>query len=531
MNKFRVLPVCLLLALALAPIRQLDAFLAVGPLRVTIDVIVNTEDGLAHKVCGTSSDVKVNEKNTLWLEINRPSGEQKDSVEITGDTVSCGSGIRGTTDSVPGGLTAQSYLSGDINVTAIVFRQMEDERVLTIRIKGLLKAYFGTEADESSTAVNEALTREFSFADNGVVFIPILLDSEASKHIGLNAAFLRVEVRKIETESESIYGTILVFADDVNGEVFLDGGSVGEVEESERGNLTLKNVKTGMRGVSLRESSGKQQRKVVRVEPDRTVLVGFNRRSEDKESDRFVVKSIGVNEQGFQEYRRHSDDAMMVKIPAGEFKMGNRNTERTPFEHMVYLSEYLMDKTEVTWGQYKKFAADTGIPLPPHDPYWGIIDNHPMAYVTWEEARAYCHWTGGRLPTEAEREKAARGTDGRMYPWGDEEPTPELGVFRRGWGGPATDPVGSHPKGASPYGLLDMGGNQWEWCLDWYSDEYLESSPYENPQGPAMGTKHVLRGGSWDSRPDVLSASCRNWGHRGYREGDFGFRCAMNTVK
>jgi len=261
------------------------------------------------------------------------------------------------------------------------------------------------------------------------------------------------------------------------------------------------------------------------------VLVGFNRKSEDRESDRFVVKSTGVNEQGFQEYHRHSDDAMMVKIPAGEFLMGNKKTERTPFEHMVYLSEYLMDKTEVTWGQYKKFAADTGIPLPPNEPYWGIIDNHPMAYVTWEEARAYCQWTGGRLPTEAEREKAARGTDGRMYPWGEEEPNPELGVFRRPWGGPPTDPVGSHPKGASPYGLLDMGGNQWEWCQDWYSDEYLESSPYENPQGPATGIKHVLRGGSWDSRPDVLSASCRNWGHRGYREGDFGFRCAMNAAK
>ena len=529
MNKFSVLPVCLLLALV--PLRQLDAFLAVGTLRVTIDVIANTEDGLVQKACGTSSDVEVNEQNTLWLEISRLSGEQEDLIGTTGYTVSCGSGIRGASNSEPASLTTQNYLSGNINVTAIVFRQMEDERVLTIRVKGLLKTYFGAEAKKSGTVIDEELKREFSFADNGVVFMPILIRSDVQDSFGLNEVLLRVETRNVDTESNSIYGTILVFADDASGEVFLDGGSVGVIRESGMGDLTLKNVQTGMREVSLREPSGKQQRKVVRVEPDRTMLVGFNHKSEDLESDRFVVKSIGVNKQGFKEYSRNSDDAIMVKIPEGEFLMGNRNTERTPFEHMVYLSEYLMDKTEVTWGQYKKFAADTGIPLPLNEPYWGIIDNHPMAFVTWEEAKAYCQWTGGRLPTEAEREKAARGTDGRMYPWGDEEPSPELGVFRRPWGGPATDPVGSHPKGASPYGLFDMAGNQWEWCLDWYSDEYLESSPYENPQGPAMGNKHVLRGGSWDSRPDVLSASCRNWGHRGYREGDFGFRCAMNTVK
>ena len=133
MNKLIVLPVCLLLALA--PIRPLDAFLAIGPLRATIDVIVNTHDGLAQKVCGISSDVEVSEKNTLWLEIKRPFAEQKDLAETTGDTLSCGSDARGTTDSETSGLTAGSYLSGDIKVTAIVFRQMEDERVLTIRLE------------------------------------------------------------------------------------------------------------------------------------------------------------------------------------------------------------------------------------------------------------------------------------------------------------------------------------------------------------------------------------------------------------
>jgi formylglycine-generating enzyme required for sulfatase activity len=183
----------------------------------------------------------------------------------------------------------------------------------------------------------------------------------------------------------------------------------------------------------------------------------------------------------------------------------------------------------VTWGQFKKFLNHTGLPFPPHDPYWGIHDDQPAVYVTWEEARNYCQWAGGRLPTEAEREKAARGTDGRKFPWGNEEPNPELGVFRKSWGYEGPAPVGQHPEGASPYGLLDVGGNVWEWCADWYDGDYYQTSPYRDPKGPDKGTAHVVRGGSWDSRPTVLSSSCRSWGHLGYRDGDFGFRCAMNS--
>ncbi len=104
-------------------------------------------------------------------------------------------------------------------------------------------------------------------------------------------------------------------------------------------------------------------------------------------------------------------------------------------------------------------------------------------------------------------------------------------MFRRTWGHEATGAVGTHLAGASPYGLLDMGGNVWEWCSDWYDGEYYETSPYRDPKGPPTGRVHVVRGGSWDSRPTVLSASCRSWGHPGYRDGDFGFRCAMNAPR
>jgi formylglycine-generating enzyme required for sulfatase activity len=219
-----------------------------------------------------------------------------------------------------------------------------------------------------------------------------------------------------------------------------------------------------------------------------------------------------------------------VKIPAGDFVMGNPKTERQPLEHQVYVSEFLMDKMTVTWRQYKKFAGASGSPLPP-EPFWGTHDDHPVVFVSWEDGRGYCEWVGGRLATEAEREKAARGTDKRMYPWGNEPPDAERAVHRRSWGFAATDPVGAHPSGASPYGILDIAGNVWEWCMDWYDKDYYSVSPRRDPKGPTQGIAHVVRGGSWDSRPDVLSSSCRSFGSIGYREGDFGFRCAMNAPR
>src|SRR5207249_9868290 len=154
---------------------------------------------------------------------------------------------------------------------------------------------------------------------------------------------------------------------------------------------------------------------------------------------------VGKNVQGYDEYRRDTDGALVVKVPAGEFLMGNRDTEGTPLEHTVNVSAFLIDKTAVTWGQFKQFARATGASLPPNPPYWGIHDNQPAVFVTWEEGKAYCEWAGGRLPTEAEREKAARGTDRRKYPWGNEEPDPQRAVYRRGWGLVSTDPGGSHP--------------------------------------------------------------------------------------
>jgi formylglycine-generating enzyme required for sulfatase activity len=243
-----------------------------------------------------------------------------------------------------------------------------------------------------------------------------------------------------------------------------------------------------------------------------------------------ALTPAGKNAAGFEEYSRLRDGATMIRIPEGEFLMGNLETEGKPLPHTVYVSSFLMDELPVTVGRYERFAAATGRPLPP-DPYWGVHDDFPVAFVRWDESRAYCEWVGGRLPTEAEREKATRGTDGRLWPWGSEPPSPERGVFRGEWGRDGNAAAGTRPSGASPYGLLDSGGNMWEFCEDWWDPDYFESSPPKDPTGPKTGRARVVKGGSWDSRPTVLSASSRNFAYIGYREGDFGFRCAADPPR
>ena len=236
----------------------------------------------------------------------------------------------------------------------------------------------------------------------------------------------------------------------------------------------------------------------------------------------------------------------MFLIPAGEFKMGTTpeqeqwlkdrgwwydwmKNERP--DHTVYLDAYYIDKYEVTNAQYGEFMKATERSAPE---FWNNSrfnqPDQPVVGVTWHDAEAYCKWAGKRLPTEAEWEKAARGTDGRQFPWGNEAPTCEYAVMDDGGNGCGKDkpwPVGSKPKGVSPYGVHDMVGNVWEWVNDWYDEEYYSQSPDRNPTGPSSGRVKVLRGGSWgDSNPNGLRAASRYGFRPGYGFVNDGFRCA-----
>jgi formylglycine-generating enzyme len=215
-------------------------------------------------------------------------------------------------------------------------------------------------------------------------------------------------------------------------------------------------------------------------------------------------------------------------------------------QHTVTLDAFWIDKYEVTNAQYAAFLNAEGneeeggvtwleadsdyVRIHERDGVWEADDgyaDHPVVEVSWYGARAYAAWVGGRLPTEAEWEKAARGTEGQRYPWGNEAPTDDLCNFND-WDR-CTTPVGAYsPAGDSPYGCADMAGNVWEWVHDGYDGDYYEVSPDSNPQGPAGGTYRVLRGGAFYYSTRYVRCAYRYWLSPYPRHRHFGVRLVVS---
>jgi formylglycine-generating enzyme required for sulfatase activity/serine/threonine protein kinase len=224
------------------------------------------------------------------------------------------------------------------------------------------------------------------------------------------------------------------------------------------------------------------------------------------------AKGVSKNQKGYWE-ADFGSGIIMVYIPPGTFTMGSNDYGDEKPPHDVYLDGCWLGKTEVTFDQYDRFCEETNREKP-SDRGWGR-GKRPVINVSWDDANDYCEWLSRKtglefkLPSEAQWEKAARGSDGRQYPWGNHNP-----YYQGKWyanyvahdslekmgedGFEYTAPIGSYPHGASPYGLLDMAGNVWEWCADWYDSEYYKNSPPRNPEGPSKGSDRVVRGGGWD---------------------------------
>jgi len=251
--------------------------------------------------------------------------------------------------------------------------------------------------------------------------------------------------------------------------------------------------------------------------------------------------NIGVVRAALQAVRpsphviKGKDGAALVSVPAGEFWMGSEDggPEEKP-RRRVYLDAFSIDKYEVTNVLYRRFMDATGHRAPT---FWTDSSanepNQPVVGVSWHDASAYCQRAGKRLPTEAEWEKAARGTDGRKYPWGDQWDSSRANSAESRLGKPAE--VGSYASGMSPYGADDMAGNVWEWVVDWYDPNYYQTAPNRNPKGPdsplvtrpVWAQDRVTRGGSWVYSEYDLRVSVRSGWLPTNTNMSIGFRCAQ----
>ncbi len=225
----------------------------------------------------------------------------------------------------------------------------------------------------------------------------------------------------------------------------------------------------------------------------------------------------------------HLAKVKMVNVPGGEFLMGHNPPTRDygPIRR-VYVDSFWISENDVTVAQFGDFCEATGFKFDwdGRKPAWGWEgkDDRPMVNVTYDEAREFCKWSGGDLPTEAQWEKAARGTDGRNYPWGNDW-APGRAWYKEGNEGVAEpSPVGAFPKGKSIYDVLDMSGNVAQWCKDWFGP--VDVAEKENPTGPGFGTKRVVRGGAFVDKKNSLISWFRSSQEPDKNDVWIGFRVA-----
>jgi formylglycine-generating enzyme required for sulfatase activity len=368
--------------------------------------------------------------------------------------------------------------------------------------------------------------RKLPFARDGQIILPLLASSTQPAEIfAVHEVLLQIDVVALERNAAAGLGTLLVTGDVPGAAVLMDGGFVGRLPGNEP--FRVDNVLLGNRQIRVIDFSGREASGVVQVAENAPGEIRLALLPQGETPRDAGILPIGSNPQGFREFWRTRDRATMVEVPAGPFLMGSPEGKGESVEwpqHEVDLPAFLIDKTEVTWRQFMQFAAEVGI-TGPNEPLWGKPDAYPASFILLDEALGYCAWAGGRLPTEAEWEKAARGTDGRVYPWGDQWDPSRCNTAAGGLHAP--EAVGSRPACISPYGVLDVVGNVKEWTSDRYRD-YPRAESAEQPGAEPSRPQYVMRGGGWMAQAIDVRVAYRHKRSPTSRLMDHGFRCVAD---
>ena len=487
-----------------------------------LEIVENTVEGPAYDRCQVEATLPKGQ-GTRWSLFY---GEARPDSASGWSPIRPSSGCRqAAADAAPAawGLSGFPYFVVDITLgpASLAGREIVmDATFSTRKLTGFSK-------DGAPTYEPGSVKRTLRVPEGSSAVVPILIASaKESDEFRVRELLLKFRARVAGAGPRVDYGELAVTADAPRAEIFLDGGPVGRT--SAEGPVILTAVRTGEREVIVRDASGREARTVAKVGKGRRSVVELTVMKGAAASPN-GLRPLGTNPQGGEEFWRDKDGAIVVRIPGGEFQMGSTEKEGDASErprHAVRVGGFLMDKTEVTWGQFRRFLAASGRSVS-KPPIWGMPEALPVSNVPWDDARAFCEWVGGRLPTEAEWEREARGDDGRTYPWGN---TFEPWRCNTRDGGPhAPSAAGAYPDCASQRGVLDLAGGVGEWCSDWYQSGYgAGETEVENPTGPATGTSRSVRGGNWMSASFSVRAASRVGVEPGWNGPMQGFRCVQD---